>query len=101
MATFSTSDTVTEVTPNAGLKEIIVTTPTTMINSDAITVVLEDYGISKAGLLTIQGYVQTTAGSVIAGEAPTTAVSSGTLTVTSPTGIATGARIYRILGKSN
>ena len=101
VATYSTSNTVTELTPNAGRKEIVIETPTTIINSDTVTLVLSDYGISEGGILTIDGFVQTTANSVVASEEPTTAVSSGTLTITLPTGVATGARIYRILGKSN
>lgn len=102
VATYSTSNTVTELTPNAGRKEIVIETPDTIIFSDTITLTLTDHGISETGILTIDGYVQTTSNSVIAVEEPTTAVSAGVLTITLPTGKEVGSkRIYRILGQSN
>ena len=98
MATFTTSNTFTELTPNSGYKEIIVTTPAA-ISGDIAQVTLVDHGISATGFLTIDGFIQTTTGNVVATEAPTTTVSSGVLSITSSTG--TGIKIYRILGKSN
>ncbi len=98
MATFTTSNTFVELEPNAGYKEIVVTSPTA-ISGDIVEVTLVDHGISKTGFLTINGYVQTTTASVVATEAPTTTVSAGVLSITSSTG--TGKKIYRILGKSN
>lgn len=98
MATFTTSLVITELEPNAGYKEIVITTPTA-VSGDIANVTLVDHGISKTGFLTINGYVQTTTGSVVATEAPTTTVSSGVLAITSSTG--TGIKVYRILGKCN
>jgi len=98
MATFTTSCTFVELEPNAGYKEIVVTSPSA-ISGDIVNVTLEDHGISQTGFLTINGYVQTTTASVVATEAPTTTVSSGVLAITSSTG--TGIKVYRILGKSN
>ncbi len=98
MATFTTSNTFVELEPNAGYKEIVVTSPTA-ISGDIIQVTLVDHGISATGFLTINGYTQTTTASVIVTEAPTTTVSSGVLEITSSTG--TGIKIFRILGKSN
>ena len=99
MATFTTSCTFVELEPNAGYKEIVVTTPSSGATGDIVNVTLEDHGISETGFLTINGYVQTTTASVVATEAPTTTVSSGVLAITSSTG--TGIKVYRILGKSN
>jgi len=49
-------------------------------SSDTTTVDLSTYGASE--IVGILGFVETTAGSVVAQEQPTTAVSSGTLTIT-------------------
>lgn len=99
MATFSTSCVFTEITPNSGIKEIIVSTPALGASGDTIAVTLVDHGISETGLLAISGFVQSTTASVITIERPTTAVAAGVLTITSGTGA--GRKIYRILGKSN
>lgn len=98
MVTFTTSCIFTELEPNCGYKEIVLTTPSA-ISGDIAQITLPDHGISATGFLTINGYVQTTTGSVVATEAPTTSVASGVLSITSSTG--TGIKIYRILGKSN
>ncbi len=98
MVTFTTSNTFTELTPNCGIKEILVVSPTA-ISGDIIDVTLVNYGISADGLLAIEGFVQTTANSVVASEAPTTSVTAGVLSITS--GAGTGKKYYRILGKSN
>ena len=99
MATFTTSATFVELEPNAGYKEIVVTTPSSAISGDIVNVTLVDHGISKTGFLTINGYTQTTAASIVVTEAPTTTVSAGVLAITSGGG--TGTKIFRILGKSN
>ncbi len=99
MATFTTtSTTFTEVTPNCGMKEIIIITPSTGIASDTAVITLKDYGISTTGLLTVEGFTQTTASSIVVTEAPTTSVSAGVLTITS--GAGTGTKIFRVLGRS-
>ena len=61
-------------------KMITVETVTTADTGDTFTVTLANYGCSV--FQGISGYVHTTENSVVVGEAPTTAVSSGVLTVT-------------------
>ncbi len=100
MVTFTTSNVVVELNPNCGYKEIVVASPTVYTGSgDIIQITLTDYGISAKGFLTIDGFVQTTASSVVAVEDPTTTVSAGVLAITSGGG--SGKKFYRILGKSN
>ena len=103
MAAVTVSEcTFTEQSPNAGLKRIIVVSPATMDNSDTIAITLTDYGIAKTGLLYVRGWVHTTANSVIVAEAPTTSVTTGTLTITAgAVGGSDAIRVYEIVGKSN
>ena len=98
MVTFTTSLVITEITPNCGMKEIIIVAPSTGISGDTSAITLSDYGISATGLLTVDGYTQTTVDSIVVSEEPTTAVSSGVLTITS--GAGTGTKIFRVLGRS-
>ena len=100
MAVFTTSCVFTENTPNCGMKEIIVSTPLGVsgISGDAIVLTLSDYGISSSGLLTVEGFTQTTSRSIVVTEAPTTFVGAGILTISS--GAGTGVKIFRVLGSS-
>ncbi len=98
MAAFSTSLIVTELQPNSGYKEITVTTPL-VTTGTTVELTLKDYGISAAGFLTVQGTSTSSDYGVIVTDAPTTAVSSGVLTITS--GTQTGVKTYRITGESN
>lgn len=100
MVTFTTSNVVTEMTPNCGIKEVIVSTPvgTTAISGDAVSFTLSDYGISATGLLTVDGYTQTTTNSIVVTEVPTTSVIAGVITISS--GAGTGIKIFRVLGRS-
>lgn len=97
MANFTTSCTFTEITPNAGMKEILIKTPTAA-DSDYVTVTLADHGISETGLLTVNGYTQTTTASVVVVEDPITRVIDGVLSISS--GVGTGIKLFRILGRS-
>jgi len=72
--------TVTEIAPNAGVKMLQVTTPATADASDTVSVDLTQYGCTN--IHGIIGFTESTTGSVVVTEAPTTAVSSGTLTIT-------------------
>ena len=75
-------------------KEINVVVPDTAVSDDYFTI-----DLTKAGATTIvgiSGYVATTAGSVIEAEAPTTSVTSGTLTVTVGGTAVTKGRMYKI-----
>ena len=60
--------------------ELLIQTPTTAVTDDTIVVDLVDLGIKT--FEGIFGVVQTTAGSVIATEAPITSVTTGDLTIT-------------------
>jgi hypothetical protein len=70
----------TEVTPNSGVKIIQVVTDATVDDGDTMTVDLTKYGARNIhGIL---GFIETTTGSVVVAEQPTTAVSAGVLTIT-------------------
>ena len=73
--------TVTQESPNAGVKVLMWELADTVIGgTDTVQIDLNDYGATK--LLSIDVYDQTTTGSVVVSEAPTTVVSSGVLVVT-------------------
>lgn len=103
MVAFSTSNTFTELLPNAGIKEIVVVTPTKTIAADTITVTLAEHGISATGLLTVRGQLVSATYGIVTDEptASTTAVSSGVLTITVGAAAAEGSRIFRITGRSS
>jgi hypothetical protein len=90
---------VTELVPNGGLKVISVQTRNTVDASDTIAIVLEDYGIDKNGFLAIIGFKHTTDGSVVVTEAPTTSVTTGTLTITVGVGTDNDTRVFIIYGR--
>jgi hypothetical protein len=72
--------TVYEVLPNPGVKILKVKAATTADDGDTIAVDLTAYGCSKIdGIL---GFTESTEGSIVITEAPTTAVVTGTLTIT-------------------
>lgn len=99
-ATFSTSCIVTEISSNAGLKEIMISTPNSGESGDIVKLTLTDYGFSCSGLIGVTGWVHTAPNSIVATEPPTVLTSaSGVITVTSGTGA--GKKVYLILGKSN
>lgn len=82
----------------AGFTEIVVETPATADTADTIVLDLSDYGITD--LLTVNGYVHTTEGSVVVEEAPTTAVSSGELTITvGGSTVSNKKRVYEVKGR--
>jgi hypothetical protein len=84
--------TIKEISPNLGVKVIQIVTAATVVSADTFTVDLGDYGCTNIhGIL---GFVETTAGSVVVSEAPTTAVSAGVLTVTVGGTSVTKARTY-------
>jgi len=100
MAAVAIADcTVIESSPNAGIKRVLIVTPATFDNSDTIDVVLKTYGMTT--LLFVKGFVQTTVGSVVVAEAPTTAVTTGTLTITAgAVGGSDKVRIFEVVGKN-
>ena len=70
----------TEITPNCGVKMIQVVTAATVDDADTLTVDLSEFGCTN--IHGIQGFSESTTGSIVVTEAPTTAVSSSTLTIT-------------------
>ena len=89
--------TLKKMVPNQGLTCGAVKV-TASDSSDTIAVTLSNIGIST--FLGIQGYVATTAGSVIVTEAPTTAVSAGVLTITVGGSTVTNkTRLYLVYGE--
>jgi len=81
-----------------GDTEIIVETANTADTADTVVLDLSTYGI--VDLLTIEGYVHTTEGSVVVAEAPTCAVSSGDLTITvGGSTVSDKKRVYVVKGK--
>lgn len=72
--------TVTEISPALGVKMILVTAPATADDTDTVAIDLSTYGCST--FIAILGQTHSTTGSVVITEAPTTAVSGTTLTIT-------------------
>ena len=98
MTDISSGATLTEMAPNLGRKTVMVETANTADTADTVVVDLSDYGIST--FLGIEGYVHTTENSIVVAEAPTTAVSSGELTITiGGSTVSDKKRVYTILGK--
>lgn len=73
---------------------IKVTTATTATTDDTIAVDLTDYG--AVGIDGIVGFHHSTEDSVVVQEQPTTAVSSGTLTITVGGTTSTGKKVYLV-----
>ena len=70
----------TEILPNAGVKVIQHVSAATVDDGDTIDIDLSDFGCTNIhGIL---GFEETTTGSVVVTQAPTTSVSSSVLTIT-------------------
>jgi hypothetical protein len=82
------------------VSRINIRTIDTVDNEDTIAIDLTKYGISATGLRSVTGYIHTTANSVMVAEAPTTAVSSGTLTITVGGSTDNKQRYYEVVGFS-
>lgn len=78
--------------------EIVIKTINTADATDTLTVDLTTYGISATGLIGVIGFKHTTDNSVMVQEQPTTAVSSGVLTITIPAGTDNDSRFYFVRG---
>lgn len=76
--------------------ELLIYTVATVDDGDTLTVTLSDYGINN--FLGASGFIHTTEDSVIVAEAPTTAVSSGVLTLTVGGSTDNKKRTYTVLG---
>lgn len=98
MGAVTSGCTFTDAIPALGRKAIMIETATTVDTADTIVVTLADYGLST--FLGIEGYVHTTENSVVVAEAPTTSVTTGTLTITvGGSTVSDKKRVYIIYGK--
>lgn len=88
------------VVSNGIYNEIVVKTIDTVDAADTLAIDLTKYGIKSDGLLGVVGFKHTANNSVMVQEQPTTAVVSGTITLTVPTGTNDDARFYLIKGLS-
>ena len=77
-------------------KEILVFLDNTVDNADTADVVLANYGITTFKY--IKGFQHSTEGAVIIPEAPTTSVTTGTLTITVGGSTANKARVFIVGG---
>lgn len=80
------------------ISTVYVRTINTVDDGDTFTVDLTAYGIDAAGLIGVVGWEHTTANSVSVQQNPTTAVSSGILTVTVGGSNDNNTRHFRIEG---
>jgi len=80
------------------VSRVHVKTINTVDDGDTFTVDLTKYGINATGMRSVEGWIHTTANSIMVLEAPTTAVSSGTLTVTVGGSTDNKQRYYEIVG---
>jgi hypothetical protein len=75
-----TADSIVDVVPALGSKVLRVKAPATTDDTDTIAVDLTAYGCTNID--GIVGFTESTTGSVVITEAPTTSVTTGTLTIT-------------------
>ena len=99
MGDITSGCTIKEMSPNVGLKSIVIETAATADNADTIALTLADYGIrSYIGVLT---WIHSTSNSIITVEttdACTSAVSGGVLTLTIGGSTANKKRTIMVLG---
>jgi hypothetical protein len=87
-----TASSIVDIVPALGCKMLRVKAPATADNADTIAVTLTNYGCTNIeGIL---GFTESTTGSVVITEAPTTSVSSGVLTITIGGSTADKARTF-------
>ena len=98
MANLTSTNTVDSWTD--GSKKVIwVETTTAAESDDTFTIILKNYGVTTIEAIT--GWVHTTEDSIIVEEAPTTSVTTGTLTVTvGGSSVDDKKRVYLIRGDS-
>jgi len=81
-----------------GATELLVYTAATVDDGDTIDITLADYGIATDGFQFSTGFIHATANSIVTPENPTTAVSSGVLTLTVTGSTDNKKRSYRVVG---
>ena len=89
------------IVPASEVVEVLLQTRDDVDATDTFTVTLATVGIAPTGLLSVQGFVHTTSGSIITREAVTTSVAAGVLTVTIPAGTDNDVRIVKLTGLSS
>ncbi len=83
--------------PGCGATEVILETGTDVTGAtDTLTLTLADYGMKR--ILSIYGVRHSTDGSVIVGEAVTSAVSDGILTITTVASNDNERRVVKVVG---
>ena len=90
-----------EQVPNRDVKTLIFQTRDDVDATNTYAITLESYGISATGLISVEGWVHTTSGSVITNEDVTSAVSAGVLTITVPAGTNNDVRVWRVIGHAS
>jgi len=88
------------VTPVGGITQLFIRTVDTVDATNTLALTLNKWGIGPKGFIGVIAFVETTAGSVYAQEAVTTAVSSGVLTLTIPAGTDNDRRLIIVYGHS-
>lgn len=96
MGDISSGCTIREVAPNLAYKFLMVETANSADSSDTIALTLANYGMTTFKY--VHGVTHTTENSVVVGEAPTTAVSSGVLTITVGGAVSNQVRVYKVAG---
>jgi hypothetical protein len=89
-----------DVSPNPGIVRVVVRCDETVDATNTLLFTLNKYGIGPKGFIGVIAFVETTSKSVYAQELVTTAVSSGVLTLTIPSGTNNDRRFIMIYGHS-
>ena len=97
MAEITSTSTFTKLVPELGAKMLMIETVATADDGDTIVVDMSDYGMSQ--FLGILGQTHSTTDSVVITEAPTTAVSSGDLTITVGGSTDNKKRVFIVWGR--
>lgn len=88
------------VSPVPGITQLVIKCVATVDAADTIAITLNKWGIGPTGFIGAIAFVETTADSVYSQEAVTTAVSSGVLTITIPSGTSNDKRFIVVYGQS-
>lgn len=96
--TLGTDYFVSQNSPNTGFVQLVVQCVNTVDAADTLAITMANYGMNQ--LIGVIGFAHTTDNSVMVQEQPTTAVSSGVLTLTVPSGTSNDPRYYIIWGTS-
>lgn len=90
---------VKSVLPNNGIVQVVVRTDATVDATNTLVFTLSKYGIGPKGFIGLIAFKATTDNSVYVQEACTTAVASGVLTITVPSGTSNDPRFIIFYGQ--